>query len=109
MKWHIGNSIELNSKEEHSGRNLNYALIVIHSEREVLLVRKTGNIKQNLGKLSEVASLGGTSKESTKSSRVWLGKKETFNIDILIISVLKIMFNHTAAQTVQLIQSIWGP
>ena len=100
---YVGNCNALNSMEEHSGRNLKYALIVVHSEREAFFVRKTGNIKENLEKLPKVAPPDGTLKESTKSSRVWLDEKETFNIDILIIPWLKIMFNYTSVQTAQLI------
>ena len=46
-------------------------IIVIHSEKEVSGVKNTGNIKENIQKLSEVAPLDGSS--SRKFQREYLG------------------------------------
>ena len=46
------------AKQEFNKRSLFAGtMIVIHSERRAFVVRKTGNIKKNLGKLSEVTPL----------------------------------------------------
>ena len=45
-------------KQEFNKRSLFAGtMIVIHSERTAFVERKTGNIKKNLGKLSEVTPL----------------------------------------------------
>ena len=46
---------------EIQNKLLTVIIIVTHSEKEVFVVKNTGNIKENLEKLSEVAPLDSTS------------------------------------------------